>query len=121
MFEAVAAAYRLPKAPPNARRPGPRRSRRPLSPPRTRLPLANAEGCGHVLALAAQLAGRSNPNALSDLQCASYLAVAGLRGCLANVAINLPAIKDLAIAADITAQAEALRALLPAESPEKTQ
>ena len=60
----------------------------------TRVPLRNAERCAAVLALAARLEGRSNPRALSDLQSAGYLARAGLLGCLANVDINLPGIKD---------------------------
>ncbi|MBI9046152.1 MAG: cyclodeaminase/cyclohydrolase family protein [Anaerolineaceae bacterium] len=58
------------------------------------VPLANADGCAAVLELALHLRGRSNPNAASDLSCAFYLALAGLKGCIANVEINLPAIKD---------------------------
>jgi formiminotetrahydrofolate cyclodeaminase len=74
----------------------------------TDVPLANAEGCGRVLALCRKLQGRSNPNAASDLESAGHLALAGLKGCLANVAINLPGVKDPAQAARIRARADAL-------------
>jgi formiminotetrahydrofolate cyclodeaminase len=75
----------------------------------TRVPLSNAERCAAVLALARQLEGRSNPRALSDLQSAGHLARAGLLGCLANVAINLPGVKDVTAAAEMEARAAALR------------
>lgn len=75
-----------------------------------RVPLANAQHCRRVLELAAQLQGRSNPNAASDLECAGYLAHAGLQGCLANVEINLQSIKDAAVAAELAAQVQPLRA-----------
>jgi len=44
--------------------------------------------------MCAALTGRSNANAASDLECAGHLARAGLLGCLANVEINLPLLKD---------------------------
>ena len=78
----------------------------------TRVPLRNAEACAEVLALVAKLEGRSNPRAASDLQCAGYLALAGLQGCLANVAINLPGIKDAAAADEIRAQVGRLQDIL---------
>jgi methenyltetrahydrofolate cyclohydrolase len=58
------------------------------------VPMANATLCNHVLQLANQLQGCSNPDAGSDLFCAVQLAAAGQAGCLANVRINLPSIKD---------------------------
>jgi formiminotetrahydrofolate cyclodeaminase len=76
-----------------------------------RAPLHNAGLCVRVLELVSLLEGRSNPNALSDLQCAAYLARAGLDGCLANVAINLPSIQDVAVVSAIHEQVRALRAL----------
>ncbi len=77
--------------------------------PATRVPLRSAEQCAAVLDLVAQLAGRSNQRALSDLQSAGYLARAGLAGCLANVDINLPGVKDETAAAEIRGRADALR------------
>jgi formiminotetrahydrofolate cyclodeaminase len=58
------------------------------------VPLLNAGYCKTVLDLCRQLEEKFNTNAKSDFQCAGYLAKAGLKGCLANVRINLPYIKD---------------------------
>jgi methenyltetrahydrofolate cyclohydrolase len=74
-----------------------------------RVPLRNAQHCAQVSALVGWLEGRANPRVTSDLQCAAYLARAGLQGCLANVDINLPSIKDLVAAEEIRTQARDLR------------
>lgn len=76
------------------------------------VPLANARRCAQVLALARELEGRSNENAASDLACAFYLARAGTLGCLENVAINLPMIKDQTIAARLSEQAAQLKEVI---------
>jgi formiminotetrahydrofolate cyclodeaminase len=76
-----------------------------------RVPLANAERCRQVLELGTQLRDRSNPNAASDLACAMYLARAGMLGCLENVEINLPAIKDQQVAAELAERVNVLRNL----------
>ena len=107
-FDAVMAAYRLPKTT-DAEKTTRNEAIWAAMAHATRVPLRNAELCAEALALAAQLAGRSNPRALSDLQSAGYLARAGLLGCLANVDINLPGVKDETAAAEIRARAEALR------------
>lgn len=60
----------------------------------TRTPLINAEKCRQVLDLKQKLEGRSNTNTASDLECAGHLAKAGLLGCLANVKINVPSLKN---------------------------
>ena len=62
------------------------------------VPLANAGLCREVLSLADTLAENFNANATSDLECGQYLAIAGLKGCAANVRINLPYIQDEVIA-----------------------
>lgn len=60
------------------------------------VPLSNAKRCHLVLKLCRSLEENGfNTNAASDLKCASYLATAGLNGCVANVRINLPYIKNL--------------------------
>lgn len=107
-FTEVMAAYRLPKATDDekAARTAAIRSAMTYA---TRVPLHNAELCAEVLSLAARLEGRSNPRALSDLQAAGHLARAGLLGCLANVAINLPGVKDEAAAIEIRARVARLR------------
>lgn len=107
-FEGVMAAYRLPKGTDEEKRARSAAIQAALA-HATHVPLRNAERCAEVLALAARLAGRSNPRAASDLQCAGYLARAGLQGCLANVEINLAGIKDPAVAAEIRRRAEILQ------------
>jgi methenyltetrahydrofolate cyclohydrolase len=112
-FDAVMAAYRLPKATDEERATRSTAIRVAMA-KATRVPLENAERCAAVGDLVARLTGDSNPRALSDLQTAGYLAEAGLRGCLANVDINLPGVKDEAAAAEIQARARALRAAMGA-------
>jgi len=45
----------------------------------------------------------------SDLECASYLAQAGLSGCLANVEINLRSLKEPGVVAELSARVHVLR------------
>lgn len=78
----------------------------------TDVPLQNAARCAQTLDLARTLAGRSNPAAASDLDCAVYLATAGLKGALSNAEINIQSIKDEAIAADFRGRADDLRVKL---------
>ena len=107
-FDAVMAAYRLPKGSEfevAARRAAIQSGMINAA----RVPLRNAQRCAQVSALVARLEGRANPRVTSDLQCAAYLARAGLQGCLANVDINLPSIKDPATAEEIRTRAQDLR------------
>lgn len=106
-FDAVRAALQMPKAsePEQAAR---RAALAAAMLRATEVPLANAAGCRRVIELSRMLRGRSNPNAASDLECALFLARAGLDGCLANVAINLPGLKDAGHVNRITSQAEEL-------------
>ncbi len=106
-FDAVMAAFRLPKAT-DVEKDARRVAVQEATVYATRVPLYNAERCAAVVTLVAQLEGRSNPRALSDLQSAGYLARAGLLGCLANVDINLPGIKDEVVAGDIRTRAASL-------------
>lgn len=107
-FDGVMAAYRLPKSTNEERQVRSVAIQAALT-HATRIPLRNAEYCAEVLALVARLQGCANPRTLSDLQSAGYLALAGLQGCLANVDINLPGIKDSAVAEEIRACARRLR------------
>ncbi len=106
-FEAVRGAFRLPKGNDDEKSVR-RKAIQAAWVHAARVPLANAERCSRVLELGMQLRGRSNPNAASDLACAMYLARAGLLGCLENVEINLPAIKDQHVTAEL---AESVRML----------
>jgi methenyltetrahydrofolate cyclohydrolase len=78
----------------------------------TETPLQNAENCARALALAAQLEGRSNINAASDLECAIFLATAGLKGALSNAEINIGSIKDESVAAAFAKRVSDLQAKL---------
>ena len=69
------------------------------------VPLSNAARCKRVLELCQRLEKSYNTNAASDLECALHLATAGLKGCAANVRINLPYIKDENIRKDIEEKA----------------
>ncbi|MEI6287229.1 MAG: cyclodeaminase/cyclohydrolase family protein [Bacillota bacterium] len=57
-------------------------------------PLMTATQACAVLELAAGLLGKINENAASDLLTGAEMCYAGFRGAVANVAINLPSIKD---------------------------
>jgi methenyltetrahydrofolate cyclohydrolase len=114
-FATVQAAYRLPRTGGEQRAARAAAIQAALT-GAAEVPLTNATLCARALELARLLESRSNPNALSDLQCAGYLARAGLAGCLANVSINLPGIQDPAVVERLRAEADALRELLQDES-----
>jgi len=107
-FEGVQSAFRLPKGT-EEEKAARREAIQAAWAHATRVPLVNAERCARVLELGAQLRGRSNPSAASDLKCALFLARAGLLGCVENVEINLPAIRDQELATELAERARALR------------
>lgn len=116
-FCIVSAAYRMPKDTVEEQR-ARRKAIRDGMLHAARVPLANARGCRRVLELARKLENRSNPNASSDLECAVHLAKAGLKGCIANVRINLPHINDDSAREEIEAYLEKLAEAAEIE-PEK--
>ncbi len=109
-FDAVMAAYKAPKDTAEEKIHRTRAIQQAMV-HATEVPLANAHWNARALALWKKLAGRSNPNAASDLDCALYLAHAGLSGALSNIRINLDQIKDEKIASQITADLQSLEAI----------
>jgi methenyltetrahydrofolate cyclohydrolase len=107
-FQSVRSAHRLPR-----QTDGEKTARQQAIQAAWRLaanvPLENARHCMQVIELGMALVSRVNLKVLSDLRCALLLARAGLLGCLENVQINLPAIQDAAVAAQLSAQANDLR------------
>ena len=95
-YDAVVSAYRLPKDTQEAKAARSRAIQAAMV-HAAEVPLANAKRCKQVLMLCHTLEDNYNTNAASDLECAGYLALAGLKGSAANVKINLPSIKDPAI------------------------
>ena len=75
----------------------------------TSVPLGVAERASEVGKIAEQLKPISNPNMKSDLTTAIALSHAAVEGALANVEINLEAIKDTDFAANMRRQAAVLR------------
>lgn len=76
------------------------------------VPLENAKRCVQVLRLGLEAAGGINPNVRSDLNCALLLARAGALGCLENVTINLPNLKNASLALTLSMQVDRVRAEL---------
>lgn len=92
-FNAVMAAYRLPKATPSERA---IRSAAIEDAAKTAalVPLTTAYACAEVIELSQPAAEMGNPNVVSDAGVAALCAQAGLKGAALNVLINLGMIKD---------------------------
>ena len=87
-YDAVMAAYRLPKATEDEKGARKRAADAAVA-VATDVPLRTAEACLAVLAAAQVAAENGNPNAASDARTAAALAWAGLKGAAENVRINL--------------------------------
>ena len=107
-FQAVRSAYQLPKETEDNRE-NRRQAIQAAWYQAARIPLDNAARCLQVASLATDLAGQINLRVHSDLRCSMLLARAGALGCLENVDINLPNLKDETIISSLTLQANSLR------------
>ena len=104
-FGLVSSAYRMPKETAQEKADRSRAIQETMQ-HATEVPLNNAKKCHEALTLCSSLRSCFNKNAASDLECAEHLARAGLLGCVANVRINLPYIKDEAVVQGIEEQLE---------------
>jgi formiminotetrahydrofolate cyclodeaminase len=86
-FEAVMAAYRLPKAREEEKAQRKKAVTRAMS-RATQVPVQTAEACLVVMRAAVEAAQNGNPNALSDARTGGAMAWAGLLGAAENVRIN---------------------------------
>src|SRR5574341_1130537 len=108
-FDAVLAAYRLPKASPEEEA-GRAAAVQEATRGAIAAPLAVCQMARRVLELARRVAAEGNPNAASDAGVAGLLAAAAARGSLLNVRINLPQLADAGERERTEAQAAALEA-----------
>ena len=106
-FDHVSMAYKMPKDTADAKIVRTQAIRTAMK-HAAEVPLSNAERCKRVLDLCRRLESSFNTNAASDLECGIYLATAGLKGCAANVRINLPYIKDENTRKDIEGRLESI-------------
>ena len=103
-FDAVMAAYRLPKTTPEEQARRREAVQRALI-AASEVPLQVSAHAVEVLQTAAGLVDRANPSTISDLGVAALLAEAGASGAGFNVVINARSIKDAATAAALRARA----------------
>lgn len=111
-FEEVKLAYRLPKSSEEEKLIR-RKTIESAMTKATTVPLENAQNCAKVQDLCRKIEHNYNKNTSSDLNSAIYLAQAGFLGCVENVKINLPYLKNQKMIEDITMQLDSIMAKTP--------
>lgn len=112
-FNRVMAAYKLPKETPEEK--AARSQAIGLANiGATQVPLETAEKCVQVCRGLEGVAACANDNVMSDCGVALECAKTGALGAFMNVAINLPGVKDEAVAADMRHRLDAMKAELDA-------
>ena len=106
-YDAVSAAYQLPKEPAGAGEARRRAIDKALM-GAALVPLETARLCAEVSELAEVVATRGNTNAVSDAGVAALLADAACRGASYNVRINVAALSDRAAGAALATEAQRL-------------
>jgi formiminotetrahydrofolate cyclodeaminase len=106
-FEEVQLAYRLPKSLEEEKLIRQQTIESAMT-KATIVPLENAFNCAKVQDLCRQIEYNYNKNTTSDLNSAIYLSQAGLLGCVENVKINLPYLRNKKIVDDITKQLDSI-------------
>lgn len=106
-YEAVSAAYKLPKEPDDAASERARTVTAALL-GAADVPLETARLCMRVAALAERVAESGNSNAVTDAGVAALLADAGCRGASYNVRVNVLALADRAAGEPLAAEAQEL-------------
>ena len=115
-YEAVLAAYRLPKGTDTEKQARDAALER-AGQGATEVPLEVAQAAARVLEQLAQLGPLSSPNMASDLMTGVHLGRAALRGALENVKINLDSLRDAGFRERARSRAAALEAQLGEASP----
>jgi formiminotetrahydrofolate cyclodeaminase len=107
-YDAVVAAYKLPKATEEekaARRGAVRDAMRGA----TDVPLETARAAAHLVAHGRTVAANGNPNARTDAAVATHMARTAVFGGIQNVEINLDGVGDEAYATRVRSEIESLR------------
>ena len=103
-YEAVSAAYKLPKEPADAASARAQAITAALL-QAARVPLETARCCVRIAALAARVAASGNSNAVTDAGVAALLADAGCRAASYNVRVNVSSLTDRTAGAALAAEA----------------
>jgi len=107
-YDAVVAAYKLPKAT-EAEKADRKAAIRRAMRGATDVPLETARAAGHLVALGRTVATHGNPNARTDAAVAVQMARTAVTGAVQNVEINLDGVGDEGYAGSVRSELDSLR------------